>query len=55
MNNYRFRANWRGKLILQRRITYYNINTWGRDTYWRDATTQDLKDYYKELYATNCN
>lgn len=50
MNDYRFRTSWRGKLILQRRIYYYNINTYSRDYCWRDATVQDLKDYYKELY-----
>jgi hypothetical protein len=48
MKHYRFRTNWRGKLILQR------LYTW-RGPYgdpeceWCDATVQDLKDYYAEL------
>jgi hypothetical protein len=48
MNNYQFRTNWRGKLILQR--LRYRRDRWG-DKYgcWQDATTQDLKDYYEQL------
>lgn len=54
MHNYRFRTNWRGKLILQRLNTYRD--QWGGpDRLWEDATTQDLKDYYKQLYKTSCN
>ena len=49
MNNYQFRTNWRGKLILQRRYTA--SDRWGdRYQFWRDATTTDLKDYYEQLY-----
>lgn len=56
MNDYRFRIGWRGKLVLQRRIKYYNINMYMHDYCWRDATVEDLKHYYKELYdATNRN
>ena len=48
MNNYQFRTNWRGKLILQRRYTARD--RWGdRYQFWRDATTTDLKDYYEQL------
>lgn len=47
MKNYRFRTNWRGKLILQRRVKYYNINMYMWDYYWRDATSKDLQDYYE--------
>ena len=48
MNNYRFRSNWRGKLVLQRLYTYRD--QWGGpDRLWKDATTQDLKNYYQEL------
>jgi hypothetical protein len=48
MNNYRFRSNWRGKLILQRLIKYRD--QWGGpDFEWCDADAGDLKDYYAEL------
>jgi hypothetical protein len=48
MNNYQFRTNWRGRLILQRRDTYRFV--WGDPYYrWRDATVEDLKDYYEQL------
>lgn len=47
MSDYRFRTNWRGKLILQRR--YYYRNSWGdRCHYWCDAKTEDLRDYYEK-------
>jgi hypothetical protein len=49
MNNYQFRTNWRGQLVLQYRDKYYNVRTWSHEYYWRDATTQDLKDYYEQL------
>ena len=46
--NTRYRANWRGKLILQVEFTY--IGNWGGDVdagtpdgkAWRDARVQDL-------------
>lgn len=50
MKNYQFRTNWRGQLILQRLVSYRN--SWGDKHYcWRDADTQDLKDYYEQLYT----
>ena len=55
MNDYRFRIGWRGKLVLQRRVNYYNINTYARDYCWRDATVEDLKHYYAELYDYQTN
>lgn len=48
MNNYRFRTNWQKKLVLQRRVKYYNIRMYMYDYYWRDATVEDLLDYYNE-------
>lgn len=53
MNYYRFRTNWRGRLILQRLNTYRN--RWGDpDRLWEDADAGDLQDYYKQLYKTTC-
>ena len=50
MKNYQFRTNWRGKLVLQ--CQDYRRDQWGDKCYcWRDATTQDLKDYYEQLYT----
>ena len=49
MNNYQFRTNWRGQLILQRQVRGWNIYTRSPGLYWRDATAQDLKDYYEQL------
>lgn len=48
MNNYRFRTNWRGQLILQRLHTYRD-QFGGPDRLWEDADTKDLKDYYEQL------
>lgn len=49
MNNYRFRANWRGKLILQRLHTYRD--QWGGPEHlWLDADAGDLRDYYQQLF-----
>ncbi len=48
MKNYQFRTNWRGQLVLQRLCGYRDL--WGdMYTYWRDADTTDLKDYYEQL------
>lgn len=48
MPKYQFRTNWRGKLVLQ--CKDYNRDHWGdKYYYWRDATTEDLKDYYEQL------
>jgi hypothetical protein len=49
MNNYQFRTNWRGKLILQRQRSFRD--KWGdKQYYWTDATISDLKDYYQQIY-----
>ena len=48
MTNYQFRTNWRGKLVLQR--LDWDRDRWGdKYNYWRDATSEDLKDYYEQL------
>jgi hypothetical protein len=48
MNNYQFRTNWRGKLILQRK--FHARDKWGdKYYYWQDANTTDLKHYYEQL------
>lgn len=48
VKNYQFRTNWRGQLVLQRLCGYRD--RWGdMYTYWRDADTTDLKDYYEQL------
>lgn len=50
MNNYQFRTNWLGQLVLQRLHT--TRDRWGDRCYeWLDATATDLK-YYQELYHT---
>jgi hypothetical protein len=51
MNNWRFRTNWRGKLILQRRIrTMRMVGPSAEPGFeWRDATSEDLGFYYAEL------
>lgn len=47
MNQWRFRTNWRGKLILQRRLAWHDD---GMDfSRWQDATTEDLGDYFLAL------
>ena len=52
MIGWRFRTNWRGKLILQRRIrTMRMIGPSADPCYeWRDATTEDLGHYYSQLH-----
>jgi hypothetical protein len=49
MNNYQFRTNWRGQLILRRQVRGWDIYTRSPGLYWRDATAADLKDYYEQL------
>jgi hypothetical protein len=49
MNNYQFRTNWRGQLILRRQVPGWNIYTRSPGLYWRDAAVEDLKDYYEQL------
>lgn len=47
MNQWRFRTNWRGKLILQRRSVWRDD---GREcSEWLDASTEDLGDYFLAL------
>ena len=49
MNDWNFRQGFRGKLVLQRLIE------WSDDGYeratWRDATVEDLRDYYAAIQA----
>lgn len=51
MSNWRFRTNWRGKLILQRRIrTMRMLGPSVEPGFeWRDATSKDLGFYYAEM------
>jgi hypothetical protein len=48
MNEYRFRANWLGKLILQRRYKVWD--GYDRVGVWQDATVEGLQDYYRQFY-----
>ena len=48
MKNYRFRNNWLGLIVLQR-LTSVRGRFGELEYSWRDATTQDLRDYYKTL------
>ncbi|MGV1017467.1 MAG: hypothetical protein ACOYBW_08830 [Fluviibacter phosphoraccumulans] len=45
---WRFRSNWRGKLILQRgfRVPVHSGLLGDHYISWRDATTEDLGSYY---------
>lgn len=45
MGKWRFRTNWRGRLVLQRKV-YVGM---GMLTDWCDASSTDLADYYHEL------
>lgn len=51
INEWRFRVNWRGKLILQRKVK--DLQFFGPSAEfvwkWRDATTADLGFYYARL------
>lgn len=49
MTGWRFRTNWRGKLILQRSYRVPSISPGMFDIKWRDATTEDLGAYYGQL------
>jgi hypothetical protein len=53
MTAWRFRTNWRGLLILQRRIrTMRMIGPSAEPGFeWRDATAKDLAEYYRDLHA----
>jgi hypothetical protein len=48
---FRYRSNWRGKLILQIEVTYQHNHCEGMDfshyTLWRDATVSDLPLKYE--------
>jgi len=42
--NFKFRTNWRGKLILQIFVSWFDD---GREMgQWQDATVGDLEEYY---------
>jgi hypothetical protein len=43
---WRFRTNWRGKLILQRSYRVPALVPGDWNVRWRDATTEDLGHYY---------
>ena len=53
MTEWRFRTNWRGLLILQRRVT--DLIPFGpsmeRVLKWRDATAKDLGEYYRDQHG----
>lgn len=53
LNDWRFRTNWRGVLILQRRVKTFACfgPIADRVFQWRDATTEDLAAYYEALHA----
>ena len=54
---WRFRTNWRGKLILQVGRRTPNLSGLPGDHYikWEDATTEDLGDYYAAHGITKGN
>ncbi|MCY1197881.1 hypothetical protein [Variovorax paradoxus] len=45
-DGYRFRTNWRGKLILQRRTRHPWCDGPLVHTAWRDATAEDLVHFF---------
>lgn len=52
-DGWRFRANWRGKLILQRRFNSYYCGLGAYiypdfDIVWRDADVEDLRVLFEE-------
>lgn len=51
MKDWRFRTTWRGLLILQRRVSDVAVfgNSVERVLKWRDATSKDLAEYYRDL------
>lgn len=49
-NNWRFRTNLRGLLILQRLACRY-IYGQGLEDYWRDARVEDIQEYFSALGA----
>lgn len=53
MNNWRFRTTWRGLLILQRRVRDLQVIGPMIEPCmkWRDATAEDLAEYYRDLHG----
>ena len=49
MTGWRFRTNWRGKLVLQRSYRVPALGPGDWVVRWRDATTEDLAAYYGQL------
>lgn len=51
MKDWRFRTTWRGLLILQRQVSDVAVfgNSVERVLKWRDATSKDLAEYYRDL------
>lgn len=50
---WRFRVNWRGKIILQREKKYIKMDDYpSYDSYtvtvWEDATAQDMLEFYQQ-------
>lgn len=57
MNKFRFRTNWRGRLILQRQHDHrfwcqYSVAYVSRP-YWADARAEDLALYYSVTHEAN--
>lgn len=48
-DGWRYRTNWRGQLILQRR--YRTLSDWPMywEMKWYDAKVEDLFDFYEDL------
>lgn len=49
-DNWRFRTNWRGKVILQRRFRYPSRFPGSFDWVWEDARVEDLKVFFEEAH-----
>jgi hypothetical protein len=47
MTQYRFRTNWRGNLILQCSYPHEEMSHW---VCWRDAGTEDLAQFYRQMF-----
>ena len=47
-DKWRFRTNWRGKVILQRRFRVCGSFPGDWDLIWRDARVQDLVVFFEE-------
>ena len=44
-----FRTNWRGQLILQKKVDVWNVYSILKGFKWVDATAEDLLVFAKEL------